>query len=159
MKPLILLLFLLCSIVSFGQGPGNISIGHHRGESDNWLSPGLYSLYFGSDVLNNMSHSPKMRIFVKSDDIIKSDYLLIFQLKYVEKTEIKDKPKEWITLYHSGYSEPIDYGLQTKIFYTKGELETFINSSVMDIYGVYEVVRKMEITNENNLYKIKNSNQ
>lgn len=141
MKPLIILLFLLCSIVSFGQGPGNISIGHHKGESDNWNYPGINSIAIGSD------------------DIIKSDYLLIFQLKYVEKTEIKDKKKEWFTFQYSGYSEPINYDPQTKIFYTKTELETFINSNVMDIFGVYEVVKKMEITSENNLYKIKNSNQ
>lgn len=102
---------------------------------------------------------PNTRIFVKPDEVIKSDYLLIFQLKYVEKTEIKDKPKEWFTLQHSGYTEPIDYGMQQKIFSTKSELENFINSNVMDVFGVYEVVRKMEITNENNLYKIKNSNQ
>jgi len=102
---------------------------------------------------------PNTRMIIKSDDIIKSDYLLIFQLKYVEKTEIKDKKKERFTFQYSGYSEPINYDPQTKIFYTKDELETFINSSVMDIYGVYEVVRKMEITNENNLYKIKNTNQ
>jgi hypothetical protein len=126
MKPLILLLFLLCSFMAFGQ----ITIT-----------------------------DPNTRMIIKSDDIIKSDYLLIFQLKYVEKTEIKDKKKEWFTFQYSGYSEPINYDPQTKIFYTKTELETFINSNVMDIFGVYEVVRKMEITNENNLYKIKNSNQ
>ena len=130
MKHLILLPLLLCSFMSFGQiTVSNPSIR----QTDN-------ADYFGTII-------------------IKSDYLLIFQLKYVEKTEIKDKKKEWFTFQYSGYSEPINYDPQTKIFYTKDELETFINSNVMDVFGVYEVVRKMKITNENNLYKIKNTNQ
>lgn len=130
MKQLILLPLLLCSFMSFGQ----ITV----------TNPSIRQT-------DNADYSGTITI--------KSDYLLIFQLKYVEKTEIKDKKKEWFTFQYSGYSEPINYDPQTKIFYTKDELETFINSNVMDIFGVYEVVRKMEITNENNLYKIKNSNQ
>lgn len=90
---------------------------------------------------------------------VDSKYLLVFQLKYVEKTEIKDKEKEWFTFEYGGYSKPINYDPQTKIFNTKEELETFINSNVMDVFGVYEVFRKLEIINETKLFKIKTPKQ